>query len=60
MSISAINSSHSVASSYEAPKPAPAPTAHSASSIPTDTVTLSSAAQHATSAGDVDHDGDSH
>jgi hypothetical protein len=38
-------------------KPAPAP---STSSTPQDTVTLSSAAQKVSSAGDVDHDGDSH
>jgi hypothetical protein len=31
-----------------------------APSLPTDTVTLSAAAQNASKAGDVDHDGDSH
>jgi len=38
-------------------KPTQAP---AQSSVPQDTVTLSQAAQQAQSAGDVDHDGDSH
>jgi hypothetical protein len=42
--------------------PAPAPSTSQASSLrePSDTVSLSSAAQKASSSGDVDHDGDSH
>ena len=61
MSISAISSSTQAAALQELYKSATSqPAAKPAhSSIPTDTVTLSPAAQKA-SAGDVDHDGDSH
>jgi hypothetical protein len=38
----------------------PAASKSAAALLPTDTVTLSAAAQNAAKAGDVDHDGDSH
>ena len=60
MHLSAIGSMSAAAVAPETPKSAPAPSASSAS-LPEDTVTLSSAAQKGVStAGDVDHDGDSH
>jgi len=61
MSVSAISSSSQAAALQELHQPVAAqPAAKSSqSSIPTDTVTLSHAAQKAP-AGDVDHDGDSH
>ena len=40
--------------------PTPVRPQSSSASSPTDTVTLSPAAQKASQAGDVDHDGDSH
>lgn len=55
MNVSAISAA-AVYNAPEAAKPAPAP---ASSPLPQDTVSLSSAAQRA-SAGDVDHDGDSH
>lgn len=55
MNISAVSSAHAY-SAPETQKPAPAP---ASSPLPQDTVTLSPSAQKM-SAGDVDHDGDSH
>jgi len=62
MSISAIGFNPAAAVSTPAPKPA-VPAASSqpqAATLQPDTVTLSSAARATPSAGDVDHDGDSH
>jgi len=60
MSVSAIHSS-SPAEILPAVKQATAaPAASKPASTPTDTVTLSPAAQKASQVGDVDHDGDSH
>jgi hypothetical protein len=60
MSVSAISST-AVSNLLELQKQTqpPAPS-HSSSALPTDTVTLSPAAQKAVGGGDVDHDGDSH
>jgi hypothetical protein len=59
MSISAIGSTTPAADLAAVKQANPAPAASKPASLPTDTVTLSPAAQKA-SAGDVDHDGDSH
>jgi hypothetical protein len=56
MNISAISSINSA----PLPEPAKATPQQSASTLPTDTVSFSSAAQKLQQAGDVDHDGDSH
>jgi len=58
MSIAAINPVSPSPASFEAPKATPTQT--SPASLPADTVSISPAAQKAASAGDVDHDGDSH
>jgi hypothetical protein len=62
MSVSVIGSVGPAAVLPEIQKVAatPAATKPAAASTPTDTVTLSSAAQKAPKTGDVDHDGDSH
>lgn len=62
MNVSAINpAAHSTGvSQVQSATPAPASSKSSPASLPTDTVTLSPAAQKATHADDVDHDGDSH
>jgi hypothetical protein len=61
MSVSAISSAVSAAIQPELHKAAPASVASQpAASSPTDTVSLSAAAQKASQAGDVDRDGDSH
>ena len=62
MSLSIINS---VAPSTPLPElqkatPTPVQSQQSPASLPTDTVTISPAAQKASQAGDADHDGDSH
>lgn len=60
MYLSPVSSATSLAAMTRAQKSAAAPAAPSSSEV-NDTVTLSSAAQKgAGSAGDVDHDGDSH
>jgi hypothetical protein len=61
MSVSAISSASLPAIPAEIQKPTAAPVASSQSpaQLPTDTVSLSSAAMKATG-GDADHDGDSH
>jgi len=62
MSISAIGSIVPTTTQLEVQKSTSLPIASrsAAPSLPTDTVTLSAAAQNASKAGDVDHDGDSH
>ena len=62
MSLSAIGSALPVGSAHDLQSPVPtaAPSKPAGNSIPTDTVSISSAAQRASRAGDVDHDGDSH
>ena len=60
MSISAISSTAPAAEVAAAKQAAPAPAESKPASLPTDTVTLSPAAQKASQGGDVDHDGDSH
>jgi hypothetical protein len=62
MSVSAISSTVQAAALSDIQKTAPTPAVSkpTASSVPTDTVTLSAAAQNASKAGDVDRDGDSH
>jgi hypothetical protein len=62
MNVPAISSAAPTANLSEVQKAAPTPpvSKSTASSYPTDTVTLSAAAQGASKAGDVDHDGDSH
>ncbi|HVU44550.1 MAG TPA: hypothetical protein VHD85_00400 [Terracidiphilus sp.] len=62
MSVSAISSlSHAATTDVQQnPAPAPVTSKPSATPLPQDTVTLSSAGRAASQAGDVDHDGDSH
>lgn len=62
MSLPAISSIAIASNQPEFQKSTPTPVAsHQAqASLPTDTVSLSPAAQKATDSGDVDHDGDSH
>jgi hypothetical protein len=60
MTLSAINPAAHAASLPEVQTATPAPVASKSSPAPTDTVTLSSAAQKASQGGDIDHDGDSH
>jgi hypothetical protein len=62
MSLSIANSIAPSTSLPESQRPTPTPVQSqpSPASSPTDTVTLSPAAQKASQAGDVDHDGDSH
>jgi hypothetical protein len=62
MNLSAISATSVSNDQPELRGPAPAPATSQASSLPepSDTVSLSSAAQKASSSGDVDHEGDSH
>jgi hypothetical protein len=60
MSISAIGSAAPVTSAQELQSPAPAQATSKPATLPTDTVSLSSAGVKASQGGDVDHDGDSH
>jgi hypothetical protein len=62
MSLSPINGISSTLAAVEPQKPAPAPPQPqtSSASSPSDSVTISHAARQASSAGDVDHDGDAH
>lgn len=61
MSVSAITSTSAAAiPDYEKATQAPTSAQSTSGAVPTDTVTLSSAAHKAAPAGDVDHDGDSH
>jgi hypothetical protein len=60
MSVSAINSTAPAAILPAVKQSTAAPAASKPASTPNDTVTLSPAAQKASQAGDVDHDGDSH
>jgi hypothetical protein len=62
MSLSAISSVAITSTQLELQKSTPTPVAspQTPASSPTDTVSLSHAAQKATAGGDVDHDGDSH
>ena len=60
MNVSLVSSASSIASQAEIQKRTPAPAPSQSSSLPSDTVTLSPAAQKVSGGGDVDHDGDSH
>jgi hypothetical protein len=60
MSISAIGSAAPSVALQELQSPAPAQATAKPATLPTDTVSLSSAGVKASKAGDVDHDGDSH
>ena len=60
MSVSAIQSTSPAAILPSVKQATAAPTASKAAATPTDTVTLSPAAQKASQVGDVDRDGDSH